>query len=176
MWPKETPASTLEAHRTHLLCTMSGGAADPITRRLMLTAVTAAAAEQPGVMGVYWPHGTLVHFPPVFIEMANAITSPDAPPLYLWVDFRVFRNPDGTTGLFTTGLGALGHMEIEIPKIKMPPGELREWAVNIAYYLLEKGPVLKHGNTIGMTATQQIKIRHMPSLFGHPGKVLRMVP
>lgn len=176
MWPQETPAATLKRHRTHLLCTMSGGAGDAIQRRLMLTAVTAAAAQQPGVMGVYGPEGTLVHYPLVFAEMGQSITSPDAPPLYLWVDFRVFRNKDGTFGLFTTGLRSLGHMEIEIPRIQMPPGELRDWTVNIAYYLLEKGPVLKHGNTIGMTAEQQIRIRHMPSLFGHPGKVLRMEP
>jgi hypothetical protein len=176
MWPQETPAATLRRHRTHLLCTMAGGEGDPIHRRLMLTAVTAAAAQQPGVMGVYWPEGTLVHYPLVFAEMGQSITSPDAPPLYLWVDFRVFRNKDGTFGLFTNGLRALGPMEIEIPRIKMPPGELRDWTVNIAYYLLENGPVLGHGHTIGMTAEQKIRISHMPSLFGHPGKVLRMEP
>jgi hypothetical protein len=68
--------------------------------------------------------------------MAEEMT-PQSPPLYLWVDLRAFRNEDGTTGLFTTGLGALGHMEIEIPRIKMEIGELREWLVEIMCYLLE---------------------------------------
>jgi hypothetical protein len=78
--------------------------------------------------------------------------------------------------MFTTGLSALGHMEIEIPRIEMEPGELREWLLNIMYYLLEKGPVLKHGQTIGMTAEQQIRILHRPSSFGHPGTVIRLEP
>jgi hypothetical protein len=108
--------------------------------------------------------------------MAAEINSPEAPPLYLWVDLRAIRNKDGTTGLFTTGLSALGHMEIELPRIEMDPGELREWLLNIMYYLLENGPVLKHGETIGMSEEQKIRIRHCPSSFGHPGKVIRLEP
>jgi hypothetical protein len=104
MWPRQPPIETVKRHRSHLLVTATGGAADPIRRRLALTAVTALAAKQPGVMAVYWPEATLVHFPPVFINMAEEINSPDAPPLYLWVDLRALCNQDGTTGLFTTGL------------------------------------------------------------------------
>jgi hypothetical protein len=176
MWPKQPPVEIVKQHRSHLLVTMTGGAGDPVRRRLILTAVTSLAAKQAGVMAVYWPEATLVIYPPVFIDMAEKINSPEAPPLYLWVDLRAFRNQDGTTGLFTTGLSALGHMEIEIPRIDMEPGELREWLVNIIYYLLEKGPLLKHGETIGMTAEQQIRIRHCPSSFGHKGKVIRLDP
>jgi hypothetical protein len=176
MWPRQTPIESVKQHRSHLLVTMMGGAADPVRRRLILTAVTALAAKQPGVMAVYWPEATLVHYPPVFVDMAGRINSPEAPPLYLWVDLRVYRNPDGTIGLFTTGLAALGHMEIEIPGIGMEPGELREWVLTIMYYLLENGPVLEHGQTIGMTAEQKIRIRHCPSSFGHPGKVIRLEP
>jgi hypothetical protein len=176
MWPPKPPIANLKKHRAHLLITMMGGTGDPVLRRLLLTAVTALAAKQAGVMAVYWPEATQLLFPPVFVEMVEKINSPEAPPLYLWVDLRAFRNDDGTTGLFTTGLAPLGHMEIEIPSIDLEPGELREWLLNIMYYLLEKGPVLQHGETIGMTAEQKIRIRHCPSSFGHPGKVIRLEP
>jgi hypothetical protein len=53
---------------------------------------------------------------------------------------------------------------------------IREWLLNIMYYLLEKGPVLKHGETIGMSAEQRIRIRHCASSFGHSGKVIRFEP
>jgi hypothetical protein len=176
MWPAEPSIEGVKRHRSHLLITMTGGSADPVCRRLILTAVTARAAKQPGVMAVLWPEAALVVFPPVFVEMAQTINSPQAPPLYLWVDLRALRNEDGTTALFTTGLTPLGHMEIEIPRIDMDPGELREWLLNIMYYLLENGPVLQDGQTIGMTAEQKIRIRHCPSVFGHPGKVIRLEP
>lgn len=176
MWPPTPPREDVKQHESHLLVTMMGGEGDPVRRRLTLTAVTALAARQPGVMAVYWPEGTLVTFPPLFIDMGEGMNSPEAPPLYLWVDLRALRNEDGTTALFTTGLKALGHMEMEIPRIKMGIGELREWMLNIMYYLLEKGPVLKHGQTIGMTAEQKIRIQHAASVFGHPGKVIRLEP
>src|SRR5205814_3712816 len=89
------PIDSIKRHRSHLLITMTGGTADPVRRRLILTAVTALAAKQPGVMAVYWPEATLVLFPPVFVNMAEKIKSPEAPPLYLWVDLRALRNEDG---------------------------------------------------------------------------------
>jgi len=141
MWPEEPPIESVKKHQSHLLITMTGGETDPVRRRLTLTAITALAAKQPGVMAVYWPEATMVHYPPVFVEMAENIDSPEAPPLYLWVDQRIFRNDDGTIGLFTTGMKPLGHMEMEIPQIDMEPGELREWLINIMYYVLENGPV-----------------------------------
>jgi hypothetical protein len=67
-------------------------------------------------------------------------------------------------------------MEIEIPRIDMEAGDLREWLLNVMYYVLENGAVLKDGETIGMSAEQQIRIRHGPSSFGHPGKVIRLEP
>lgn len=174
MWPPQPPIETIKRHSSHLLITMTGGTGDPVRRRLIITAITALAAKQPGVMAIYWAEATHLIYPPVFIEMAKKITSPKAPPLYLWIDLRAFRNDDGTSGLFTTGLKPLGHMEIEIPKINMQIGELREWLINIMYYLLAKGPILKDGETIGTSAEQQIQIQHCPSMFGHSGNVMRL--
>lgn len=176
MWPREMSIENIKQHRSFLMITMTGGAEDPVRRRLTLTTVTALAAKQPGVMAVYWGDASLVIFPPLFVEMAEENNTPRSPPLYLWVDLRAFRNEDGTTGLFTIGLAPLGHMEIEIPRINMEIGELREWLRDIISYLLENGPVLLDGQTIGMSAEQQIRIRYCPSIFGHPGQVIRLEP
>jgi len=120
MWPEKPSIENVKKHRSHLLITVTGGSGDPVRRRLVLTAVTSLAAKQPGVTAVYWPEASLVLFPPIFTSMADDLTSPEAPPLYLWVDLRAFRNGDGTTGMFTVGLAPLGLMEIEIPRIEMP--------------------------------------------------------
>jgi hypothetical protein len=175
MWPKQTPATSVRHHRTHVLLVGTGSSAAAIPRRLALTQVVALAAQQPGVLGIHWPEGTLVHYPPVFIEMAREFNRADAQPLlYLWVDFRLFRNDDGTFGVFTTGLRPLGQMEFEIPRMNMPPGELRDWAVNIAYYLLENGAKVRDGDTIGMSASQQLRLRHAKSSHGAEGTVIRI--
>jgi len=172
LWPEEEPIERLRKHQTHLLIAVAGGEGAAIRRRMLLTAVTGLAAGQQGVMAVYWPEATHLVYPPLFAEMAAEIASSEAPPLWLWLDLRVFRNDDGTSGLFTTGLRSLGFMEIEIPRVDMPPGELREWVLDIVYYLIENGPVLNDGNTIGATEEQRFLIRHRPSQFGHEGDVL----
>jgi hypothetical protein len=174
MWPKgQSAAAAVQSHRHMVLVTMTGGKQPPVLRRLALTRVTAAVARRPGVVAVYWPEGTLVHYPPVFVQMAEKMTDPAAPPLYLWVDFRVWKNPDGTSGMFTTGLRPLGRMEVEIPTLPMKPGALREWGLNIAYYLLGDGVNVKDGDTMGVDAKTQIKIRHRPSSHGGAGTVLQ---
>jgi hypothetical protein len=176
MWPKGmTATEVVRPHKGHLLVTMIGGKADRIRRRLLLTALTAMAGQQAGVLGIYWPDSTMVHYPKVFIEMAKDIKLPEAPPLYLWVDYRVFKNADGTFGMFTTGLSAIGYMEMEIPSVAMEPGELRQWGMNISYYLIENGPVLEDGNTIGATEEAMFRIRHVPSSYGAQGLVMRFV-
>src|SRR5262245_7073268 len=47
MWPPQPPVENVKKHRSHLLVTVTGGGADPVRRRLLLTAVTALAAKQP---------------------------------------------------------------------------------------------------------------------------------
>lgn len=174
LWPRAEPIERLREHQSHLLIVLNGGQGDPVRRRMMLTAVTGLAAGQQGVMAVYWPEATHLVYPPVFAEMAAEITDSETPPLLLWLDLRVFLTADGASGLFTTGMRPLGHMEIEIPRIEMEPGELREWVLDIASYLLENGPVLNDGDTIGTTGAPLIFVRHGPSQFGHEGEVIRL--
>ncbi|MBT9148173.1 MAG: hypothetical protein DDT32_01943 [Syntrophomonadaceae bacterium] len=53
MWPPRPSIEEVKRHRSHLLITMMGGAADPVKKRLVMTAVTSLAAKQPGVMAVF---------------------------------------------------------------------------------------------------------------------------
>jgi hypothetical protein len=64
MWPRQPSIENVKQHRSFLQVTMTGGAEDPVRRRLTLTAVTALAAKQSGVMAVYWQEASLVIFPP----------------------------------------------------------------------------------------------------------------
>ena len=172
LWPKKTPASSVKAHRCHILMMLAQDRMAPIPRRLLLTQMVGMAARHKGVLGVYWGEGTLVHHPGVFSDTARAMTTPDEPPLHLWVDYRIVPNQDGSIGLFTTGLRPLGLMEIEVPSIDMQAGELMQWGMNLTQYQLDNGRVLKDGETIGVTEVPEFRIRYRPSRFGHIGDIL----
>lgn len=174
MLPPTASRDDIRNHSSHAIVAFAGGSAPHIDRLLALTQLTAIAASRPDTLAVIWGAANLLVFPPVFCQLAAAATSPDAPPIFLWVNFRAGQNPDGTHHCVTQGLPALGHMDIEIPSTSCSPGELREWLPNIILYLLEKGPVLLPGQTIGPDANTRFKIRHQPSSFGLPGTFISL--
>ena len=65
-------------------------------------------------------------------------------------------------------------MELEAQNSPEPPGKLRERFFNTACYLLENGPVIRDGDTVGDSAEDKIKVVYADSAFGNPKKVMRL--
>ncbi|HEX7896966.1 MAG TPA: DUF4261 domain-containing protein [Planctomycetota bacterium] len=170
-WPKA--AEAMKAHPSHLLVTLSGGRRTPIDRCLLLTALTASVTAVSKAAGVYWGAGPVLQSPAAFLEVASEMKQ-DYLPLRLWIDFRLVRERPGVHSVYTTGLDAFGHMDLELPKSRQKPEALFDLAFNAAHYLLDRGPVLKDGDTFGTSAEQKIKVRHVPSRWGHAGKILSL--
>ena len=170
LWPDAE--QVLREHATHMIVTaMSDG--PPIDRMKILTQVTAAVCGAQGASGVMWYHATLVIPPDMFREFACDFL-PGELPIPLWVDFRVGAGENGATQGFTAGMSSLGHMEIETLNSPEPVGELRERFFGLCHYLLENGPVIKDGHTIGQDANERIQVAYSPSSFGHEGQVMRL--
>jgi hypothetical protein len=171
IWPDA--AQAMKSHTQHLIVTVNSETS-PIDRARLLTQVIAAiiGAGQ-GVVGVYWGDATLVISPPVFREFAVKVL-PHGPPLHVWIDFRVGRGENGKSAGFTSGMKALGHMELETVNSPEPPGELRERLIGLAGYLLENGPVINDGDTVGEDANERIRVVYSNSNFGHPDRVMRL--
>jgi hypothetical protein len=88
--------------------------------------------------------------------------------------FAVGRDTAKSSSGFTTGMAALGHMEFEAQGAPEPPGELRKRFEALAGYVLEHGPVIEDGDTIGEDANERIRVVFSDSAFGHEGKVMRL--
>jgi hypothetical protein len=169
----ENAAMEMKGHKAHLIVTASPGDGDPISGARLLTKAVAAILKTSGVVGVYWGAGTLVHSPETFLDHAAQMAE-ECLPLYLWIDFRVVRDDGDTLTLFTTGMETMGFMELEVVQSRTDPEEAVDLTFNVAHYLLENGLELGDGDTIGMSETQQIAIRHAPSIFDERGKVYRL--
>jgi hypothetical protein len=168
-WPDASKA--LRKHSNHLLVSLLSPEYDAITTAQLLTCVTAAASESCDATGIYWGEGTLVHLPRTFVDQAKEMTR-DYLPLYLWIDFRVQSHGKDAYDLFTTGLKYFGHMEIEVRNTRLEPMELIGRVFNVAHYLLDNGPVLKHGDTIGGDEKEKVRIKHAASMWDKSQKVL----
>ena len=78
-------------------------------------------------------------------------------PLYNWIYFGI-RPDNGHHSIYTYGLRDFGKEEMEIVDSEKPLEELREMIFNLAHYVLAYHVILKDGETIGISATQKLKI------------------
>ncbi len=173
MWPEA--ATDMQRQRAHLIVSVIATRIDRIKMWMAMTRAVAAMAGLPWVVGIYWPDGGLVHAPATFRTLASEMRR-DRLPLYLWINFRLGRNPDGTLFGFTTGLAAFEHMELEVSRCDWTPETLVDRLYNVAHYLLDHGPVLLDGQTIGLSAEEQIAIEYRPSLCGDGRQVIHLHP
>lgn len=171
LWPKAT--DEVKLHKIHWIVTVSGQLS-PLEFSKLLTQVTAAfMAACPSAIGVYWGNATLVIPKNIFIDFAKEVL-PQGPPLHIWIDFRVGKDSEKSSSGFTTGMTALGHMEIEAQGAPEPPSDLRGRLLSLTEYLIDKGPVIKDGDTIGDEVGERIRVIYSKSSFGHEGKVMRL--
>lgn len=169
LW-KDARAS-LQDHQAHIIVSVLGELT-AIEQATLLTQVMAAVMSAcDSALGVYWGNATLIVPKPIFIDFAVEVL-PSAPPLHIWIDFRVGKGENGGSSGFTTGMAGLGHMEIEVLDAPETPGALRERLTALCGYLLENGPVIHDGNTIGADADEKVRVVVTESRFGAQGQVM----
>lgn len=171
LWPKAE--EELKPHKIHWIVTVSGELNELELSKLLTQATAAFMASCPAALGVYWANATLLVPKGIFIEFAQKIL-PHIAPLDIWVDFRVGRDSEKSSAGFTCGMAALGHKEFEAQGSPEPPGELRERFLSLARYVVENGPVINDGDTIGEDANELIRVVYSKSEFGHKGQVMRL--
>ena len=159
-WPDAHEA--IDKHTAHLVVVLPEPPQDPLERYILLTQITAALAQITDSVAVFWPRSLLVHKPEDFINSARQM-GPGQFPLELWVAFHGEIEEDQTLTLFTRGMAAFSLPEIEVYNTRQQPQFVYERVYNIAYYLLENGPVIHDGETVGMSQDEQYKVRIGPS-------------
>lgn len=167
-------ADEVQRHRTHIIVTVSAKT-DLVPLSNLLTQATASVlAACPSAIGVYWGNATLLVPKTLFVEFATEIL-PKGPPVHIWIDTRVGRQESKGSAGFTTGLDALGHMEIETEASPEEPGALRERLYLLAEYVLSNGRTINDGDTVGEDAGEKIRIVYSASAFGNKKTVMKLV-
>ena len=66
-------------------------------------------------------------------------------------------------------------MDIEVDRCTMGLEELFEFVSNIAHYLVQSGPVIADGNTVGGSEEERIVVHHRSSMVDANRKVYKIV-
>jgi Domain of unknown function (DUF4261) len=137
-WPKY---SRLDAHVRHLI----------LVRELV---------EQLPVIGVLWG-SALVQADKFKSEFAH-MQKDNVVPFSLWVLIQFAKQPNGNTLISTLGMRDFEQMEIETESA-LPLDQTFDLVRKFGCYILANGPVVKDGETMGLTAEQRITVRHVRS-------------
>ncbi|MEW5848217.1 MAG: DUF4261 domain-containing protein [Myxococcota bacterium] len=175
-WWWKDAANACRRHQVHVVVSVTSSRGDRFGQRLLLTDVAAAVVDREKGIGVYWGEAPLVQPRGEFLDQARE-ASREYLPLHLWVDFRIEPRGEQQFLFATSGMRALGHMELEaVHRVESAEeiAEVVDKMFNVAHYLCDHGPVLEHGHTIGMTADEKIRIEHRASEWTRPEKVIRL--
>lgn len=171
LWPD---GSRFATHQSHVVLGSPGAHRDRIAAMLALTKLATAALRAFDGTGVYWGSGSVTVPREAFLSFAED-ASREHLPLFLWCRFQPVRTESGKLGFYTVGLNQFGLMEIEVDHSSWEPSVLTKFVFNIAHYLIQSGPVIKDGDTVGETNEQRILLKYATSSQDPSRKAYKIV-
>ena len=168
-WRDACEATSL--HRGHIFVSVLDTDLDRLDARLLQTDVVASLMDANAIAS-YWEAS--LQSREAFLKQ-SAAASRDNPPVLLWVNFRVSRDPEKGLSISTDGMEAFDLREIEAKDVKGDGSEVFGLLAGMAAYLIQKGPVIKDGETIGESPSRNIRVRQGPSYWRPDTKVYRVL-
>jgi len=156
-WPDAK--KDIARHKAHLMvfCSWSGFSRfDAHMRHLVLVR---ELIEQLPVIGVLWG-SALIPTATFKGEFASALKGEI--PFSLWVLIQFSKQPNGNILISTLGMRDFEQMEIEAEST-LPFDQTFDLVRKFGSHILANSPVVKDGDTFGLTADQRIKVRHLRS-------------
>lgn len=177
MWPDAKEA--MKAMRAHAILAsiqdQKPTHESAVQLAVLNTRLAAALCSCGSAVGVYWGSAALLHEPEAFAEFASTLLEDGTLPVMLWINIMVgAKGPKGPFNLSTHGMGSFGHKEFEILGSTMPPNDLRMMIMDVIGYVLENGPVLKHGETFGPDEDTEWSVEHTTSTITKGLPVIRL--
>lgn len=173
LWPNGKDKAA--EHRSHVIVTIIGaGDQTPVQSALAVSRLALVALELFDGIGVYWGCANVSNSRAVFEAFCENI-SDEHLPVPVWLRFQLVRASDDEVGLYTFGMHQFGLMEIEVDRCRMKVTDLIEFVSNLAHYLIQSGPVIADGNTVGGSEDERILVRHCASMVDQHRRVYKVV-
>jgi hypothetical protein len=172
LWPNGD--KEVAKHRSHIITGIPGCQSDQPAAMLTLSRLAGCVLNTFNGIGVYWGSGHVVNSRTTFLEILEQ-SSTDHLPLNLWIRFQLFENDDKTIGLYTLGMEQFGLMNLEVDACSWQLMKLYEFLFDIAHYLVDNGPVLNDGDTVGGDEFEPIRVTFAASMHNKKTKVYKIL-
>lgn len=173
LWPNGRAEAAI--HRAHVIVSaLPQAGQSPKKSLLLLTRLALIGLKLFDGIGVYWGNASVSNSRVAFESFCEGMSEEHAP-VPAWLRFQLVGQAGGKTGMYTLGMKQFGMMDIEVERCNLEIAELFEFVSNIAHYLIQAGPVIADGNTVGGTAEEQILVRHEASLVDSQRTVYKII-
>jgi hypothetical protein len=156
-WPNAL--SDIARSKAHFLISCSWRNHSRLEAHMRQLILVRELIEQLPVIGVLW--GSSLTQTELFKEEFTS-TQEDGLPFSLWVLIQYSKQPNGNLLISTLGMRDFEAMEIETES-SLPFDETFDLVRDVGSYILAEGPVIKDGDTIGLSEEQKIRVRHTRS-------------
>jgi hypothetical protein len=163
-WP--TAYSELKEHKAHVIA--SAGGDDPKASAAILGQLVAAIVEaSTEAIGVNWAQSGA--FFPAKSVPPSIPKGKFTPPTHFCVSVKIIPDEaqkdceDGCVAALSQGLSSFGLREIEARGFKGDPRSLYRQFIDLAEFLIDNGPVIEDGDTVGEDEATKIRVRHEAS-------------
>lgn len=173
LWPNGQEEAA--KHRSHVIATNVGaGEQTAIQSAIAVARLALAGLKLFDGIGVYWGNASVSNSRELFEAFCDDMSEENVPVPVL-LRFQLVRASDDEIGLYTLGMSQFGLMEIEVDRCTMTAQDLFEFVGNIAHYLIQSGPVIEDGNTVGGSEDERVMVHHRPSMIDQSRRVYKIV-
>lgn len=177
MGDQSKPTAAARNHKAHLIISAvapSKEFGEALFKAVNVMNIGFLLGDGHGAIGAYWSGSEyLVHWDAYLAYVDTAIRSvkqreTNLLPIDFWSGFRLKESSSGKIGGFTIGLHPFVGYEVYIDPVDWSQNQVAEMLLNITHYSLQSGPVLKDGDTVPFTDSQQFRITRAIPLQGPP--------
>ena len=172
-WYWENAESDIKNHKYHLVVFCNGDISKKEAANIITKVATSLLKVENGV-GVYWGSSSQVIQKELFCGYADMVKT-DTNPIPIWIKTTGYKNEDDSFYLYTIGLKDFSLRELEIEKYKGQWGDGLTFLMEISNYLIENGPIIKDGNTVGSTADEKIVAQYKKSSLKNDEDVISFI-
>lgn len=170
-WYWRAACDAMAGHQAQLSVMVVDTDLDKVGAALLQTKVVASLLDSNAIAS-YW--GTSLQSKEAFLKQ-SARASPDDLPVWLWISFRMTNDVDKGWTISTQGMEAFDLYEIESRDAKVDGRKLFTLIANTAEHLIKRDPVIKDGETIGDSPSENIRVHHAPSYWQKGKTAYRVV-
>lgn len=152
----DTAMEDLKDYSSHAVVFVKSNTSSALDQAVLLSKTLASILSTSDAVGIYQGSQSLLIPKDQYLTAAQDLKEGGLP-IQLWVYFGLRKSEKGNS-IYTYGLSNFGKNEMEVVHSALDLEELYSFMANICSYVIGHDVTFKHGETLGYTEDQKVKI------------------